>query len=172
MLNWIREVLDRSHVKFVENKESSVNTQQPSVIPIQAQEQRRTWQDSKELLRHIEKQLKSHTQNNAMLMHKGDCDIFTCHGCDQREPDKIVSEVYEVKDTRVKQCSSRNCRFPTVGPNDDVCLMHEETKCSVGWCVEPKEEGMPDRSDLCMVHYREHQMYKWSGDESRNPDQT
>ena len=46
---------------------------------------------------HMNKQFDSHAQNNAMLMHKGDCDIFTCQGCDERIPDKIVGEPYQVK---------------------------------------------------------------------------
>lgn len=171
MINWLKDVLDRSHERITEKKESSINTMGPSTMPLQVQEQRRTSQDAQRLREHLDNQLKSHAQNNAMLMHKGDCDIFVCTGCDLRVPDKIVSEVYEVDSYRPQKCRSRSCK--SMAEREEVlCAFHLVSKCAVIHCLSERVEDWPREDAFCLTHSREFMLSKWSGDESRNPDKT
>jgi len=154
-----------------EKKESSVNSMTPSIMPLQAQEQRRTSQDSQRLREHLDKQFESHAQNNAMLMHKGDCDIFVCTGCDERTSDKIVSEVYEIDSYRPRKCQIHKCEF-LAQRSEQLCNSHIGFKCAVKDCFYEKNEDWPLDSEFCLTHTREFQVSKWSGNESRNSNQT
>lgn len=122
------------------------------------QEKRRTSAESRKHMQLIESQLQSHAQNNAMVIHGGDCDMFTCTGCGTREPDKIVSAPYEVESNVTHLCRVRDCKKYCSQWSENFCDFHMDVRCTAPYCCEEMEDV---NEEFCLYHAREKQVMFW-----------